>query len=272
MKPTLSPDAIASSAQYLWRCRVEGRETGDLPAGLRPTTREEGYAVHAAAAAHPELGPCIGWKIAATSQAGQRHIGVSGPLAGRMFERTQLADGQAVSLTGNAMRVAEIEIAFTLQRTLDETAGPAPLTTAQVAQAVAAVRPAIEVPNARFAVFTTAGEAQLIADGACAHQVLIGPPLPPDERMFHLADHAVHALLHRDGGTQRHDGTGRNALGDPLVALTWIANELRAHGAALRAGDTVITGTCVVPVAVQPGDRIEGDWGWLGRLSLQFTA
>ena len=266
--PALSPEALTEAATRLWRCRLEGRETADLPEGLRPVTRAEGYAVHRAAAARTELGPPIGWKIAATSEAGQRHIGVSGPLAGRMFQGTQLADGQTVPLAGNTMRVAEIEIAFTMGRTLDAAAGPAPLTLEQVAQAVAGVRPAIEVPNSRFAAFTTAGEAQLIADGACAHQVLIGPALPPDERLYRLADHAVFALRNV---TERHEGSGRNALGDPLRALTWIANELRAHGMALREGETVITGTCVVPVPIEPGDLIEGDWGWLGRLSLRFS-
>jgi 2-keto-4-pentenoate hydratase len=41
-------------------------------------------------------------------------------------------------------------------------------------------------------------------------------------------------------------------LGDPRIALTWIANELSLAGDCLAHGDTITTGTCVVPVSVMP--------------------
>jgi len=55
-----------------------------LPDRLRPATREEGYAVQALLERHTD-GPLFGWKIAATSEAGQKHINVAGPLAGRIM-------------------------------------------------------------------------------------------------------------------------------------------------------------------------------------------
>ena len=67
------------------------------------------------------------------------------------------------------------------------------------------------------------------------------------------------------------NGSGANVLGDPRLALTWLANELIEHGMALRAGDTVITGTCVVPVVIQEGDAIEADFGVLGRIQAKFN-
>jgi 2-keto-4-pentenoate hydratase len=55
-------------------------------------------------------------------------------------------------------------------------------------------------------------------------------------------------------------------LGGPLLALTWLANELRALGVPLRAGEVVTTGTCLVPLDIQPGDRVAMDFGDLGRV------
>ena len=82
------------------------REHGRLVAldpSCRPTNRAEGYAVQAALLdAIGETG--IGWKIAATSAAGQKHIGVSGPLAGRLLQSRCLPDGASVSLTGRFAR------------------------------------------------------------------------------------------------------------------------------------------------------------------------
>jgi 2-keto-4-pentenoate hydratase len=60
-------------------------------------------------------------------------------------------------------------------------------------------------------------------------------------------------------------------LGDPRVALTWLANELRALGIPLRAGEVVTTGTCITPVPVEPGDEVVGSWGSLGELRLRFV-
>jgi 2-keto-4-pentenoate hydratase len=59
-------------------------------------------------------------------------------------------------------------------------------------------------------------------------------------------------------------------LGDPRDALTWLANELRALGIALRAGDLISTGTCMVPLEVRPGDTVHADFGALGSLTLRL--
>jgi 2-keto-4-pentenoate hydratase len=61
-------------------------------------------------------------------------------------------------------------------------------------------------------------------------------------------------------------------LGDPRLALTWIANELSALGVGLKPGEFVTTGTCMVPIAVEPGDRVDVDFGIFGQLSAVFAA
>jgi 2-keto-4-pentenoate hydratase len=61
-------------------------------------------------------------------------------------------------------------------------------------------------------------------------------------------------------------------LGDPRVALTWLANELPARGAALRGGDIVFTGVTTVPVPVVPGMRLAATFGdGLGRIAADFA-
>ena len=60
------------------------------------------------------------------------------------------------------------------------------------------------------------------------------------------------------------EGRGANALGDPRLALTWLANELSGLGITLAAGQVVTTGTCVVPMPVGPGVEVVADLGILG--------
>ena len=65
-------------------------------------------------------------------------------------------------------------------------------------------------------------------------------------------------------------GHGRNVLGDPRIALAWLANELRQLGVTLRAGEVVTTGTCHPPLPIQSGDVCEADFGSIGKVSVRF--
>ena len=53
-------------------------------------------------------------------------------------------------------------------------------------------------------------------------------------------------------------------LGDPGVALAWLVNELSGPGITLKAGEVVTTGTCLVPLPIQPGVDVRADFGALG--------
>src|SRR4029079_9177330 len=116
--------------------------------------------------------------------------------------------------------------------------------------------------------FTRVGGAQLIAHTACACWFMIGKRSPDSWRALDLAAHGVAAYRHC---ALAAEGGGFNVLGDPRVALTWIANELREFGDGLRAGEVVITGTCATPVAIGPGDRVRMDFGVLGEIEAAFS-
>ena len=229
-----------------------------LPADLSPADRAGGYQIQALLEARSAR-LLYGWKIAATSLAGQKHIGVDGPLAGRILAEQVLPEGRAVSLAGNHMRLAECEFAFTMSSSLPPRA--APYQVEEVLAAVASLHPAIELPDTRFEACETVGAAMLIADNACAHQFILGSACTGDWRALDLASQQVQASLEREApgpdGTpckslQQHHGVGAHVLGDPRLGLTWLANELSRHGVGLAAGAVVTTGTCVVPIPVQP--------------------
>lgn len=266
MMDTETTKQIAQTIASHWQ---SGQSIDALPIGQRPMSREDGYAAQSHLC-DAMASPVVGWKIAATSEAGQKHIGVSGPLAGRIFARTLQQLGEPISLSGNRMRVAEPEMVFTFAENLPPRASAYSLD--EVMNAVATLSVAIEVPNARFRDFVNAGEAALIADNACAHQFLPGPTAPEIWRDLNLAQHGVSATVTpAGGGAWTRQGSGAAVLGDPRLALVWIANELRALGVGLRAGEFVTTGTCMVPLEVSPGDQVHVDFGVLGRISANFT-
>ena len=259
-------ETAQTAAALLWQHWQARTRVASLPSACRPASRAQGYAVQAALAGLAGQ-PVAGWKIAATSSAGQQHIGVDGPLAGRLFADRMLAPGATVTLAGNQMRVIEAEFAFRMARDLPARQGA--YTQADVMAAVESLHPTIEVPDSRFEHFAGAGEAQLIADCACACWLVVGPPMPSRWRSADLAAHPVRVLL---GQVEVALGRGANVLGDPRIALTWIANEVARHGPGLKAGDLVTTGTCVAPVGVSEGDRMRADFGELGSLEMSLAS
>jgi 2-keto-4-pentenoate hydratase len=261
----VEPAQAQEASELLVRHWQSGTTLTALPLPLRPQSRAEGYQIQS----HLErqsTKPLFGWKIAATSLAGQRHIAVDGPLAGRLLAEKVYPDGATLTLGPNRMRVAEAEFAFRMARDLlprDE-----PYTQGEVLAAVAALHLAIEVPDSRYTDFTSVGAAQLIADNACGHQFVLGPEAPASWRNLDLA---VHRVTGRIGTRLERDGIGGNVLGDPRIALTWLANELSRHGMTLAKGQIVTTGTCLVPLEITAGDKVSVDFGALGRMTMELA-
>jgi 2-keto-4-pentenoate hydratase len=256
---------VQAAAMLLRGLRDDGIHIANLPGDLRPSTRAEAYAIQANLDTD-DATPLFGWKIAATSPAGQAHIAVDGPLAGRLFADRVIADGGVCSFGANQMRVAEIEFAFRMGTTLAPRAEP--YTLDEVMLATATLHPAIEIPDSRLAPFEQAGAEQLIADNACANYFVLGPAAPDAWRMIDLAAQPGSGQVNEGA---RWPGIGSNVLGDPRIALTWLTNELSAHGVALEAGQIVTTGTCVIPMPIAPGDRIFGDLGPIGTVSVTMA-
>jgi 2-keto-4-pentenoate hydratase len=253
------------ASELLIRHWQSGTTLEALPQPLRPQTRAEAYLIQSQLESLSSK-PLIGWKIAATSLAGQRHIAVDGPLAGRLLKEMVHPDGATLTLGANRMRVAEAEFAFRMSRDLpprDEA-----YSEKEVLDAVAGLHVAIEVPDSRYRDFTLVGAAQLIADNACGHQFVLGHEAPA---LWRSLDLATHRVTGRVGTRLEREGIGANVLGDPRIALVWLANELSQHGMTLAENQIVTTGTCVVPLEIAPGDSVSVDFGALGQVALQFA-
>jgi 2-keto-4-pentenoate hydratase len=66
-------------------------------------------------------------------------------------------------------------------------------------------------------------------------------------------------------------GSGGDVLGDPLLALTWLANVLRADGVALAPGDVVSSGTMTGLAAVTAGDSVTAEFDGVGDVRCAFV-
>ena len=187
-----------------------------------------------------------GYKIGLTSPAMQAMCHHDAPVAGVVFRDGMHASGVRLHADRCLRFGIEFEIAVRLGRDLSP-AG-APVTLADVRDAVDGVAPAIEIVDDRGCDYTTLDAFSLVADNAWNAGIVLGEFRAewPD-----LAD-VVGQVFVDDDTRVRHEGRGRDALGQPLLAVTWLANHLATQGEHLRAGEVVMTGSIVTtkfPVA-----------------------
>lgn len=256
-------DKYKEAADLLMNCVEEGSTITQLPDTLIPSTLKEAYTVQAYI--ETSNNPRVGWKLAATSIAGQKHIGVSGPIVGRITSKMSLSLGQFVMTKANNMMVAEPEFVFVFNQRIEPR--DRSYTKEEAMGLVSELKLGLEFPNSRFMKFETAGELSLIADNACAHEFMLGPTVPEIWRHLELSQHKVVGWI---GSKSKFEGVGSNVLGGPINALLWFLNEASKRKFVIKEGDFVTTGTTTQPIPLKMSDKIIADFGELGEVRCEI--
>jgi len=178
-----------------------------------------------------------GYKIGLTSARMQAMCGIASPIAGVVLADGLAASGTTLSRGGYGRLGIEFEIGVRLGADLP-VAG-APYSAAQVAAAVVAVCPAIEVVDDRGADYRGLDMLSLVADNSWNAGLVLGPWRATWPDLDAVAGQA------QCDGVALDRGLGADVLGHPFNALTWLANHLAAHGQMLRAGQVVATGSLI---------------------------
>ena len=259
-------DRIAAAADYLFDLRQTQRRVAALPTDVVPRSLAEGYAVQERLV--QKLldrfgGRPVGYKIACTSELAQKALGVDGPFFGVLLAHSTHPSPATLPGSDYTVRCAEAEFGF--EMAADVPAGPT-YTAESIREFVGAVIPSIEIVDHRYHNWQAVGAPSLLADNAIHGCWVPGEP-STDWRGIDFARHPT-ALTINGGRTL--PGSGAAVLGNPLTVLAWLANELPKFGRRLGKGDRVTTGLTTDIYLAEPGDRLEADFGPLGRASLAF--
>lgn len=242
---------LTRAAELVAAARLEGRRLGALPEESRPRNEAEGYAVQQLVhqlLAEGGWGARVGWKIGCTSPVMQELLGIDHPCAGGVLEQgTRTREGQFDRANDRQLGV-ECELAVRLRTELRPEDGP--LTPERAAAAVGACAAAIEVVDDRYSDFRTLGTPTLIADDFFGAGCVLAQEVELDPSRLKEAE-----LSMTIDGRQIGSGRGSDILGDPLIALAWLATVLAEQGRGLRAGDFVLLGS-VVPVQWIEGGEV----------------
>ncbi len=258
-------DSEHEAAEILWANWQNGTCISTLPERCRPGDIAAGYRVQRELVDLSRQKP-VGYKIAASSKAGQSHLRITHPVYGRLLASKVLESGGRVKWIDHPMSVAELEFAFRFDR--DVVPRERPYKMDEVMDHVNVMHIGIELPGSRFVDAAAAGIAQIIADNASAGRYVLGPETKGGWREVDLACQKVRMLV--DGET-RTVGQGSDALGDPRLALAWLVNQLAGSGVTMKNGQLVTTGVCGMPVPVFQGQHIIGEFGEFGKVSLTLV-
>ncbi len=234
------------------------------PSELYPDmTIEDAYAISSIVAERntADGANLIGHKIGLTSMAMQRASNIHEPDFGYLFDTMLIEDGAKVSHDAYCTPRVELELTFRLGRALK---GPN-VGLLEAMDAIDCVIPSIEILDAHFE------EPRKILDtvsdnGAAAGIVLGGKVFRPGEVDLRW----VSGVLYRNTDIEE-TGVAMGVLGNPVLAVAWLANKLAPFDTALEPGHLVLSGSFVRPVWAGKGDTIRADFGPLGSLSVQFV-
>lgn len=235
----------------------------DLDVSSVPLRIEDSYELQAEYIA--QVGwPICGWKVGATSKAGQEALQIEEPIAGPIFGPCLHASGETVKTPTNAMRVLEAEFAFLMARDLRPKEHE--YSVSDVCAAIAGVAGAIEIVDSRFDRHFDVGIGWTIADGSANHAFIPGA-LQENWRALDLQSHSTRLSIN---GNIVAEGNGGNVIGGPLNILCWLCNHLISRDLYLKAGDWVSTGLTTKVVAGKTGDLVVADFANLGTVSVRL--
>jgi 2-keto-4-pentenoate hydratase len=231
---------------------------------LSATTVQAAYDVQGqyVAMLQRDAGAVVGYKIGLTSPRMQAMCGINEPICGSVLAKRVHASDVTLQRSAYGRLGLEFEIAVRLGSDVQAT----DQTAQTVRRHVEAVCAGIEVVDDRYADYAQLDVRGLIADNAWNAGMVLSrwvtqwPDLPALEGIVSVDD----KILDR--------GFGRDVLGDPLVAVAWLANHLAARGQRLKAGQVVMTGS-LIPTQFPAEDAIyRFDLAGIGSVGARVSA
>ena len=246
---------VNEAAHIIFQARRTRTTVPRLPEHLRPGDPESALAVQDEVTRLLAL-PVAAWKCAVPRPG---RIGVAPIFA--VYRQSPVP-----VLSSDGAKLAEPEIAFVLNR--DFPPRSRPYTDAEIREAIAEARFAIEVIGPRLSDIQATEFTEKMADHVMNEALFIGPLMsaPIDEQ---LAAFPVTV----DGPQGRlHTLDGKHPDGNPFPPFAFLVNFLASRGPGLKQGDVVTTGSYIGFVSVPVGVPLKFTYGALGTLGVELVA
>lgn len=197
-------------------------------------------------------------KLGLTSRAKQEQMNVAEPIYGWFVDGSATDVGQPLQVDRFIQPRAEPEIAFL---TAEPLSGPG-VTAAHVLTATAAVLPALDILDSRYAGYRFTLP-DVAADNASAASFCVGDPIPVAGIDLRLTG----CVFERNGELVA-TAAGAAVLEHPAAAVAWFVRKLHARGQTLPAGSLVLAGALTAAIPVTAGDVVRVTLDRIGSVEL----
>jgi 2-keto-4-pentenoate hydratase len=256
---------VAEAARLLVEARRTGRRIAELPRDCKPATAADAnQIIDAISEALDEA--VAGWKITFLYKPREK------PFRCPLFASRVFASPAQIPQSLTPSLCIEPEVTFRAIRDLPPRA--AVYRAEEVAAAVEAC-PSFEVVDTRFDTSNRtirqmlnerASLIEAYADHITSGAFIVGPAL----KDWRDLDFARMRVTMRKDDTPIVETDGGHAFIDPFLPVVVMVNELR-HGAGLKAGQIIATGSFSGFFPVDLGQRITAEFAGLGRVEAMFV-
>jgi 2-keto-4-pentenoate hydratase len=203
----------------------------------------------------------VGKKIGLTSLGMQRLLNVYEPDYGTLMEDMLVENGGNIDISRMISPKVECEIAFVLKKDLS---GPVVLDS-DVVDAVSYITPAFEIVDSRIKDWKIKLP-DTIADNASAGKLVLSG------NAFELRDFdlANLGMYNTKNGELCNSACGVEVMGNPVRAVTWLANKLIGFDMPLKAGEIILSGAFAAAIEAKKGDRFAACFDRMGKVEVQF--
>jgi 2-keto-4-pentenoate hydratase len=191
----------------------------------------------------------------------QEMMGVDEPDYGHLLADMRLSSAVPARRDRYCQPRVEPEVGFILGADLPGEG----CTEADVLAATEAVTPAIELIDSRIIDWRILLP-DTIADNASSAGFVLGEERV-NPRDIDLT--SIPVLLRRNG-EQVAAGRSDAVLGNPVIAVAWLARTVARFGVRLRAGHLILPGSCTRAIDARAGDEFHAEFAGLGSVRLAF--
>jgi 2-keto-4-pentenoate hydratase len=254
-------DFIEQCSARLWNAERERSRITPLSIDHPTLSENDAYAI--AAQTFKRRGRRhIGYKLGFTSAAMRAQMNISQPNFGLLTEDMLVPENTGRIDSENLVHpLIEPEVALLVGRDLR---GPGH-TRASVYAAIDAAMASLEIVDTRYQSYKFAA-VDNIADNSSSARIVLGPP----KSFKSIDDLRLCGALLWSRGELIDQGIGANALGDPLLAIAWLANFLALRDSLIPAGSVVLTGGLTRAYPADKNQNFVAEFAQLGVVLAAF--
>ena len=215
------------------------------------------------------MGDVVGFKAGLTNPAVQKRFNFDRPIRGTLFAKMILTGPARVPAAFGSRPVYEADMVAVVGDAAKAMSSRSPL---EALQALKEIRPFIELPDLVFDPRVKPDGPSLLAVNVGARLGVLGDSisLPATaESVEKLAAMKIEVI--DQTGAVVGGGKGADLLNNPLNAVLWIAESLKAEGKALKNGDLLSLGSFSALLPPKAGDTITVRYIGLAPVPLEVT-